>query len=376
MKEKKAIYYGQVELIPGVLCDGYVLDDEQNSTVMSERGTADLLGMAHTALQSMATTGIKKTLKNFIDKDLSMATTLVKVVAANSPYKGRDIVVYSSDIIEALMRGYALALGHNKLQKNQMHIGRRCILLHCSLAKTALDAAIKEACGLRPEIQKIAQEKYVDAVSVVQKMGFRCSAGKEMATKKDLLEFLKVPESTLNAFLRKHANRIKPIALDLKTIHDMGCKASHINGYFLEDATKIILGMDTEKGIEIKKSLFGETGTLLMNTSKEEVQWRGIFSKVFKGLGLQYNYKIGNYRVDYFVEAMDLCLECNGYEHKFYKPEEERKRERFIKKRYGIVRFHHQSDWESLMNGILKAKPGKIIRLNAPVESGRKGLVS
>ncbi|NUM36122.1 MAG: hypothetical protein HUU50_16395 [Candidatus Brocadiae bacterium] len=63
--------------------------------------------MAHTALQSMATTGIKKTLKNFIDKELSVATTLVKVTATNSPHKGRDIVVYTSKIIEALIRAYA-----------------------------------------------------------------------------------------------------------------------------------------------------------------------------------------------------------------------------------------------------------------------------
>ncbi len=27
MKERKAIYYGKVELIPGIICDGYVLDD-------------------------------------------------------------------------------------------------------------------------------------------------------------------------------------------------------------------------------------------------------------------------------------------------------------------------------------------------------------
>ncbi len=30
MQEKKTIYYGQVELIPGIVCDGYVLDDERN----------------------------------------------------------------------------------------------------------------------------------------------------------------------------------------------------------------------------------------------------------------------------------------------------------------------------------------------------------
>lgn len=73
MQEQKAVYYGQVELIPGIMCDGYVLDD--GTAVMSERGTADFLGMNHKALQDVATTGIPKTLKPFIDNGLSVATT-------------------------------------------------------------------------------------------------------------------------------------------------------------------------------------------------------------------------------------------------------------------------------------------------------------
>jgi hypothetical protein len=36
MTERKAVYYGQVELIPGIVCDGYVLDDD--TAVMSEAG--------------------------------------------------------------------------------------------------------------------------------------------------------------------------------------------------------------------------------------------------------------------------------------------------------------------------------------------------
>jgi hypothetical protein len=51
MTERKAVYYGQVELIPGIICDGYVLDDD--TAVMSERGTADLLSMDHAPLKRM-----------------------------------------------------------------------------------------------------------------------------------------------------------------------------------------------------------------------------------------------------------------------------------------------------------------------------------
>ncbi len=35
MTERKAVHYGKVEVIPGIACDGYVLDD--SVAVMSER---------------------------------------------------------------------------------------------------------------------------------------------------------------------------------------------------------------------------------------------------------------------------------------------------------------------------------------------------
>jgi hypothetical protein len=36
--ELKAIYYGRVELVPGCICDSYVLDDD--TAVMTQQGTA------------------------------------------------------------------------------------------------------------------------------------------------------------------------------------------------------------------------------------------------------------------------------------------------------------------------------------------------
>jgi len=60
MTSLQAVYYGQVELIPGIVCDGYVLDDD--IAVMSERGTADMLNMDHAALLRMVTNGFPKTL--------------------------------------------------------------------------------------------------------------------------------------------------------------------------------------------------------------------------------------------------------------------------------------------------------------------------
>jgi len=233
--ERKAVYYGQVELIPGIVCDGYVLDDD--TAVMSERGTADLLGVDQKLLNRMRTNWPPKVLKPFIDEGLSMRTNTVKVVAKNSPYQGRKIVIYDSSIIENLIRFYLLAFANNKLRKNQKHIGERCAVLSASLIKTALDTAIKQACGLSPNIQQTAQKNYIDAVKLIKEFGFTCSVGDDIAIKKDITQFLDVPESTLNSFLRKHKSDIQPIQLNVATIRSFGGKASRMNGYHLDDVT-------------------------------------------------------------------------------------------------------------------------------------------
>jgi len=78
----------------------------------------------------MGTDRPPKTLKPFIDKGFSMGTHSVKVVATNSPYKGRKIVVYTAETIETLISTYALALAHETLRPNQKHIGKRCVSIY------------------------------------------------------------------------------------------------------------------------------------------------------------------------------------------------------------------------------------------------------
>ncbi|MDM8569720.1 hypothetical protein QUF50_09465 [Thiotrichales bacterium HSG1] len=202
MKDPKAIYYGKVELIPGIICDGYVLDN--NTAVMSERGVADLLGMNQMALNRLKTKWPLKTLKPFIDNDLPMKTNLVKVIAENSPHKGINITVYDIKTIETLIFAYSMAFVHRKLRENQLHIGERSVILLKALVITALEASIKQACGLSPNIQQIAQQNYVE---LVKQFGFTCSFDNEIATKKDIVDFLDIPISTLNSFLKKTSRR-------------------------------------------------------------------------------------------------------------------------------------------------------------------------
>jgi hypothetical protein len=89
MQEQKAVYYGEVELIPGIICDGYVLNDD--TAVMSERGTAELLGMKRAPLQRVAPNWPPKTLEPFVDKGFTMAPKSIKVVAKNSPHQERTL---------------------------------------------------------------------------------------------------------------------------------------------------------------------------------------------------------------------------------------------------------------------------------------------
>jgi very-short-patch-repair endonuclease len=361
MTERKAIYYGQVELIPGIICDGYVLDDD--TAVMGIIGTAELLSVHYKVLQNITTKGIPKVLEPFIDKGLNNATKTVTVVAQNSHQKGREINVYDSLFIESLIRAYAFALASDKLRKAQYHIGKRCVFLMGSLVRTALDVAIKQACGLSPNIQQTAQKNYIDAVKLIKDFGFNCSVSDDIAIKKDITQFLNVPESTLNSFLRKHQTDIKPIKLDAATIRSFGGKASRMNGYHLDDVTKIALGMDSVIGIELKKQVFGEIGSFVKPETSTEIQWQKVLSSVFEGFDLNFNYPIGPYKVDFFVAKLMLVLECNGYCHRYYDATEEKQREKLITQKYSLVRFHHQVGLETLFNGILQAKPGTTIQL-------------
>ena len=137
-----------------------------------------------------------------------------------------------------------------------------------------------------------------------------------------------------------------------------------MNGYNLEDVSKIALGMDSVIGIELKKQAFGNISSIVKPDTKGEIEWQQVLAEVFSGFGFHHNYTIGKYRVDFFVEKLMLILECNGYDdHKHYDPEQEIEREKFLRKRYNIVRFHHKVSLETLVNGILQAKKGTVIKL-------------
>jgi very-short-patch-repair endonuclease len=367
MTEKQAIHYGLVEIIPGIKCDGYVLDD--GMACLSERGTADLLGMKQAPFQRVTPNWPPKTLEPFVDKGLSVTPKLVKVVAKNSPHQGRNIVIYGTSFIESFICGYALALANDALRENQKHVGKRCVILQSSLVKTALEVAIKEACGISSNIQQTAQKHYTDIVELMKESGLKCSVSEEIAIKADITDFLDIPLSTLNSYLSKRRHEIKPIQLDQKTIRAIGSKASRLNGYHVQDVGTIALGMDSVVGIGLKEKMFGRVSSLAKLETKGEIEWQQILAEIFAGFSFYHNYQIGSYRVDFYVKELDLILEHNGYDdHAHYNPVDEMKREQFFNN-YRVVRFHHQTDLKTLFNSILRAKIGTITKLYNDTEN-------
>jgi hypothetical protein len=147
-----------------------------------------------------------------------------------------------------------------------------------------LESAIKEACGLRPEIQKTAQKHYINIINLVEKSGFRCSLPNKIATKKDICKFLDIPEPTLSSFLRKHSSRIHAIKLSAESIKALGSKAKRMNGYPLEEVSKILLAMDTARGIELKQKILGEMGEFFSPYPQIETNWAQVLQEVFEGL--------------------------------------------------------------------------------------------
>ncbi|OAD22451.1 hypothetical protein THIOM_001747 [Candidatus Thiomargarita nelsonii] len=116
-----------------------MLDDD--TAVMSLRGTADLLSMDHKTLKAVGGNGPPKTLEPFADKGLTVGGNFVEVVARNSPHCHREIVVYTTQTIKSLIHTYALAFINDGLRQNQVHIGKRAIALSISLVQTALDVS-------------------------------------------------------------------------------------------------------------------------------------------------------------------------------------------------------------------------------------------
>ena len=158
--------------------------------------------------------------------------------------------------------------------------------------------------------------------------------------------------------------KIEPIKLDRAAILAIGSKAGRLNGYCLKDVGTIALGMDSVIGIELKEKMFGSVNSLAKFETTGEIEWQKVLGKIFAGFGFHHNYTINGYRVDFYVDELNLICECNGYDNNIhYNQTQEKQREEYLNKNYRVVRFHHLTDLETLVNGILHAQVGTVVKL-------------
>lgn len=108
-----------------------------------------------------------------------------------------------------------------------------------SIETDVMQGAYEEA---REKIQNF------DGIQLLQDLGFSCCNENRLATKKEIAQFLNIPESTLNGFLRKHRDQIKPVRLNRETIRRLGSRANRMNAYSMEDVLKIAFWIDSEIG--------------------------------------------------------------------------------------------------------------------------------
>ena len=160
--QNKAIYYGELEIIPTIGGDCYILDDCR--CVMSENGFARLLGVDSKLLNRIRTNWPPKTLESFCNKDLTIITTLAEVTAKKCPYSGRNIVVYDVPLMEEIIRTYALAYANGCLRRNQLHLGETCADLLKALIKMSLSMRIELSCGLQPRPQQVVRRCHWDTI--------------------------------------------------------------------------------------------------------------------------------------------------------------------------------------------------------------------
>lgn len=372
MQKQKAIYYGKVNLIPDIICDGYVLDD--GTAVMSLLATAELLSMHHRALQNIANKGIPKSIKLFWSNDLNLATKTVKVVAKGSHYKDRFVEVCDSNTIEFLIKAYAFAFANDNLRENQKHIGKRCVFLMGALIKTALETAIKESCGFIPEIQKTIRKNYITKTELIKDLGFNSKVPNNIATVEEITKFLGISKNTFNKFIKKHKKEISPTKLDIKTIRSLGSNANRMNGYTSEQIVKIAFNLNTEVTTNLKKRMFSQVVPFIDFQPINKNDWKNLLLKIFKNFNLHCDYQIKEHFVDFYIEDMALCLDCKDLSLEDSNTKEETLKENIIKKSYGLIRFNPSIAPEMLFNGILQTQKGIVTNIYSLKDFSKKAL--
>ena len=134
---------------------------------------------------------------------------------------------------------------------------------------------------------------------------------------------------------------IEPIQLDVATIRSLGSTARRMNGYLMDDVGKIVLGMDSVIGIDLKEQIFGKSSSLNKLKPAGKIIWLQSLSRIFAGFTLLQDYVIAGNAVNFFVQEFNLILEFDNKQSKARKPF-------LLSQGYRVVHFNPQ--WEVFLN--------------------------
>ena len=102
------------------------------------------------------------------------------------------------------------------------------------------------------------------------------------------------------------------------TIQSLGSAARRMNGYLMDDVGKVVLGMDSVIGIDLKEQIFGKSSSLVW-LDDGWIVWPESLVRVFAGFALVQDFVVGGNVVDFFVEEFGLVLEFENWQSKVRK---------------------------------------------------------
>ncbi len=314
---------------------------------------ADYFGIRH---RDLVGKNIAKLIKEkYLDDHARKISRMVDI--GSSAERSQTIYVLTRHEAEFLIMDFS----GPKARQKKLEILKRLQAIETDVLKGAFDQARQKAATW-------------DGVQLLTDLGFTPSLPNQMATKKDIAHFLGIPESTLATFLAKHTDQITAIKLTKEQIRATGKKANRLNAYTQDDVFKIAFWMDTEIGKQLKIKVFGDIGVCATPAVKDEVEWKTSLSELFHLLGFKYQYPIGKYVVDFFVEKLGLVLECDRENHRYYDQKGEQERDAYITQFYTLIRFNSQISVATLANRIIRMHempPKAVIKLYIPPEKAR-----
>jgi phage regulator Rha-like protein len=197
----------------------------ENIFVLSSE-LADYFAVRHNDLVQKNICKLQK--EGYLADHLRKISHMVEI--GSSAKRAQVIYALTRHETEFLIMDFA---GPKARQKKLLILGR-LHAIEADVLRGAFDAAREKA-------------QIWDGVALLKEYGFKPSVSEQLATKKDIVDFLNIPEATLNSFLRRHADQIQAVRLEHDMIRSLNSKACRMNGYDLDNVLRSPQGLPPPK---------------------------------------------------------------------------------------------------------------------------------